>query len=173
MLCVFCNKKNEIRTFSNIKILYVYKIYATIILHSEKSPLLWGKGVKSMWYPWTHPLFLGIWSNVFPGVLQDCTVANQSWNSIAEANQSHRNSLSSFRQNKELVLSILFAQSPNLGFSWLASKIIQIIKSGNINIVSLIHWESKVEATPHFFSLYKVLLINIWHDVCGIDFFCR
>lgn len=78
-----------------------------------------------MWYPWTCPLLLGIGSNVSRcPVGLHCGQANQfshPWNSSAEVSQSHRNSLTSFRQLKKRNLSSLFFfflfQNSNLRFN--------------------------------------------------------
>ena len=70
-------------------------------------------------------------------------------------------------QKKELP-SLCFFLSANLGFSSLASKTIQIIKSWEW-ILFLSPTGKTREAAPHFFSLPQTILINIWH--CGIDVF--
>lgn len=135
-------QKNQIRTFSNIKILYKHKnalkiLYETIISRSQKTLFSGVKCVTTMWYPWTDPSFLGIWPNVFRHVLLDCTVAIPKIQLLRQINHigTHWAHLAK-RRNWS---SILFSQSSKLGFSLLVSKITQIFKSWDINIVSLIH----------------------------------
>lgn len=89
------------------------------------------------------------------------------WNPIAEASQPHINSLSSCGQfRKKELPSLCFFLSANIGFSSLASKTIQIIKSWEWTLFLSPTGKTR-EAAPHFFSLPQTLLINIWH--CGID----
>lgn len=120
-----------------------------------------------MWYPGTHPLCFrtSCWTAQRPSqppaipeiqLLRRVNPTGTPW-----AHSGHS-------QEETGLLYFCCAESRPWGQFTSLKKSLRSLKSCDINIVSLTHWESKVEAALCFVSLYKTLLQNIWH--CGNDF---
>lgn len=149
---------------------YKYSMYIknmpNVVPHSQKAHFSGVKGMTLMRCPWTHPLFLEIWSNVFPDVLLDCIMAKPTISFILEIQMlrsiyptgAHWAHCNNWKEGTGPLYSF-FLKVPTLDSGHYPQTCIQLIKSWEYCFS--IHWESKVEVSPHFFSSYKILLIKI------------